>query len=160
MPDWKFSRTSLGKLERVHPDLVRIAHFALSVSPVDFGITCGHRTAEEQERLMAAGKSKTRRSKHLRDPAEAVDVVAWKDGRINWGEGEDFDLYCQIADAFGQAANDACDRPVEIRWGGAWASVGMDRTARECRDGYLKWAAENNRKPFTDAVHFEMVTGK
>lgn len=153
MPHWKFSRTSLHRLEGVHPDLVKIVHHALMVSPVDFGITCGRRSDEEQKRLLAQGKSKKRKSKHLLDPAEAVDVVAWKDGKINW---DDLDLYCKIADAFGVAAEDACDYPIEIRWGGGWGAVGF-RPAKEIHRDYVAWAAKKGRRPFVDAVHFEIA---
>lgn len=51
---YTFSKTSLKRLEGVHPDLVRVATRALELSEVDFGITEGRRTLAKQKEYFAA----------------------------------------------------------------------------------------------------------
>ena len=46
---YRFSQNSLDHLDGVHPDLVRVAHRALSITPYDFGIIEGVRSKEEQK---------------------------------------------------------------------------------------------------------------
>lgn len=84
---------------------------ALSLSEVDFGITEGVRSLERQKELVASGKSQTMRSYHLR--GNAVDVVAYVDGKVSW----DWKYYEQIAKAFKEAAKEL---DVKITWGGDW----------------------------------------
>ena len=48
---FKLSKRSLSRLEGVNPDLVRVVHRAIQITPVDFGVTCGVRTLEEQKSL-------------------------------------------------------------------------------------------------------------
>ena len=62
---FKLSKRSLDKLEGVHPKLVAVVKRAIETTTVDFGVTFGVRTVEEQERLVAAGRSQTMASKHL-----------------------------------------------------------------------------------------------
>jgi peptidoglycan L-alanyl-D-glutamate endopeptidase CwlK len=108
---WRFSRRSLGNLAGVHPDLVAVAHRALELSPVDFGISEGVRTLERQRELVAAGSSWTMRSRHL--TGHAIDVFGWVDGRADWS----WPLYEQIALAFKGAAEEL---GYPIIWGGDW----------------------------------------
>jgi len=95
----------------VHPDLVRVVEAAIGLTPIDFMITEGLRTAERQKSLVKAGASRTLRSRHL--TGHAVDVAALVDGRVRW----DWPLYPRIAEAF-KAAAKTLDVP--IVWGGDW----------------------------------------
>lgn len=108
---FSFSERSRKNLEGVHPDLVRVTELALQYSEVDFVVTDGLRTMEEQEKLLAAGRSRTRNSRHL--TGHAVDVAAWDKGRIRW----DWVYYEALADAFKTAADEL---GVSIEWGGDW----------------------------------------
>lgn len=108
------SQKSLSKLEGVHPDLVRVVKRAIKLTPVDFRITEGLRTLARQRELVAAGASKTLRSRHL--TGHAVDVVALVGGQVRW----DWPLYPKIAKAFKQAAKEIC---VPITWGGDWTTL-------------------------------------
>lgn len=115
---FKLSVNSLNKLKDVEPKLIAVAVRALQLSPVDFGVTCGLRTLEEQQKLYNEGKSKTLNSKHLpgkRGLAEAIDVAAYVDGKITWYYPE----YEKIAVAFKQAAKEL---NVPIKWGGDFKS--------------------------------------
>ncbi|MDR0571391.1 MAG: hypothetical protein LBG48_00905 [Rickettsiales bacterium] len=58
MPNFHFSPSSLSKLEGVDPRLQFLAKEVLSISPIDFAITSGLRTKEEQYKLYKEGKSK------------------------------------------------------------------------------------------------------
>lgn len=107
------SQRSISRLRGVHPDLVRVVHRAIELSPLDFAITCGTRSQAEQDRLVAEGKSKTRNSRHL--TGHAVDFVALIDGRASWH----FPYYKQIADAFKHAA---VELGIAIVWGGDWVT--------------------------------------
>ena len=78
---FKLSVRSKGKLEGVHPDLVRVVTKAIQITPVDFGVTQGLRTLEQQRAYVASGASKTMNSRHL--TGHAVDVMAYigREGR-------------------------------------------------------------------------------
>lgn len=111
---WKLSKCSNERLVGVHPDLVRVVHRALQLSPIDFGISEGLRTMERQIQLKKAGASKTLNSRHL--SGHAVDVVAYIGSEVRW----DWPLYEQIAVAFRQAAREL---DVPIVWGGDWTTL-------------------------------------
>lgn len=113
MTDHTFSEKSNTKLEGVDERLVQVAHLALQLSPVDFGITEGVRTLERQKELVRAGASRTLKSKHLE--GKAIDVVAYVGGKVAW----DWPLYEKIAKAFKQAA---AELDVNIKWGGDWVT--------------------------------------
>lgn len=106
------SQRSIDKLRGVHPDLVRVVHRAIQLTPIDFAITCGTRSQEEQRQLVAEGKSRTMNSRHL--TGHAVDFVALVDGRASW----EMKHYQQIAQAFKHAA---LELGIAIVWGGDWA---------------------------------------
>lgn len=110
----KFSQRSELNLKGVKSELVKVIRRALEISPVDFGITEGLRTAERQKKLVEEGKSQTMNSRHL--TGEAVDVVAYVNGVVSW----DFKYYRQIADAVKRAAQEL---DVSVEWGGDWKTL-------------------------------------
>lgn len=112
--NFKLSKNSLDKLKGVHTKLQEVVKLALSLSEVDFGISEGVRSLERQKELVKAGKSQTMRSYHL--VGKAVDVVAYIDGKPNWG----FINYEKINKAFNEAAEQL---DVKITWGGSWPSL-------------------------------------
>lgn len=107
----KLSRRSLAALAGVHPDLVRVVKRAIEITPVDFVVTEGLRTFERQRALVAAGASRTTKSRHL--TGHAVDLAAWVAGEVRW----DWPLYERIANAMKRAAGEL---GVLIVWGGDW----------------------------------------
>ena len=111
---WKFSRRSYDRMAGVRPELIAVATRALWLSPVDFGVTEGLRSAARQAQLIQAGASQTQRSRHL--TGHAIDVVAYVGGDVRW----DWPLYDTIATAMKMAAREL-DVPIE--WGGDWASL-------------------------------------
>lgn len=116
-------------VNKIHPDLIRVANHALSIlaaktPSLTFIITDGDRTREQQIRLKTAGASRTLNSRHIAKnqpsgKAEAIDVAALLDGQVRW----DWPLYSMIAKAMQQAA---ASESVKIEWGGNW---------RKFRDG-------------------------
>ena len=79
---FKLSKRSLERLEGVNPPLVEVVEKAITLTNIDFGVTCGLRTMEEQQALVDSGASQTMKSKHLE--GNAVDVVAYIGSRITW----------------------------------------------------------------------------
>lgn len=107
---FKFSKRSENNLTGVNADLVATARVALSLSPVDFGITEGLRTRERQKELVAAGKSQTMKSRHI--TGHAVDVYAYPAGCP--GGSWDWQYYEQIAKAFRRASQQT---GIPFEWG-------------------------------------------
>jgi hypothetical protein len=120
---YRFSSRSYNNLQGVNPRLVAVATLALARSDVDFLVIEGLRTPERQAELVAAGASRTMKSKHL--TGDAIDVAAWVGGAIRW----DWPLYARIAAAFKSAA---ADLGVTLTWGGDWTTL-MDGPHFELR---------------------------
>lgn len=111
-----YSKRSLENLEGVHPDLRKVCDRAIELCQsikVDFIITDGCRTIEEQRVFVSTGKSKTMRSRHL--GGMAIDYVALIDGRVTYDVG----YMEEIADLFKAAADEL---GIPIKWGGDWKS--------------------------------------
>jgi peptidoglycan L-alanyl-D-glutamate endopeptidase CwlK len=153
---FKLSNRSLGKLEGVHPDMVATVKRAIELTKVDFGVTFGVRTLEEQKKLYAAGRSQTMNSKHLTQDSgfsHAVDLVAYDGPNVVW----ELNVYDDIADAMAEAANEVgCD----IKWGAAW-SVGniaaYEGTMEDAMNEYIDLRRGQGRRPFIDGPHFELM---
>lgn len=148
---FKLSGRSLSKLEGVDERMVAVVKNAITRTKVDFGVTCGLRTIEEQRELVAKGASQTMKSKHLE--GLAVDVLAYVGSRGSW----ELNLYDDIADAFKEAAID-CGVP--IKWGAAW-SVGdireWDGTMEDAMNSYIDLRRSQGRRCFIDGPHFELI---
>ena len=111
-----FSKRSLLNLEGVHDDLKAVCEKAIELSGdygVDFIITDGHRTMEEQIAFVSQGKSRTLKSRHL--GGMAVDFVALVAGRVTY----DVSAMTQVAECFKRAA---AKLRIPIVWGGDWKS--------------------------------------
>lgn len=131
--------SSLAKLKRVHPDLVRVVTRCAKDwkdATFQFIVTCGQRTIEEQQLLVAKGASKTMRSRHLiakNGYSHAIDVAATLNSKVRW----DWPLYDKIAKAMKAAAR---AEKVPLEWGGDWTSF---------RDGphyQLPWSTHPGNK--------------
>lgn len=109
-----WSQRSRRSLAGVHPDLVRVAFRALEISPLDFVVTQGLRTLDQQRSMVRSGASRTMNSRHL--TGHAIDIAALVDGEVRW----DWPLYPRIAAAFKRAS---AELDVPIVWGGDWKSL-------------------------------------
>jgi peptidoglycan LD-endopeptidase CwlK len=147
---FKFSTRSIQRMQGVKPELVRVAHRAIELTTVDFGITEGLRTAARQRELVAQGKSQTMNSKHI--TGDAIDVVAYINGKVSWN----ISLYDNIADAFAKAGREL---GVPLIWGAAWSISDITKyngTMEQAMLEYVDLRRSQGRRPFIDGPHFEL----
>jgi len=153
---FKLSQRSLDKLDGVHPDLVAVVKRAIEITDVDFGVTYGVRTVEEQEKLVASGRSQTMKSKHLIQDtgySHAVDLVAYDGSDVVW----EINVYDNICDAMARAADEL---EVPVKWGAAWSEGDIrfyEDTAEDAMNAYIDLRRSQGRRPFIDGPHFEMM---
>lgn len=102
---------SEDRLKGVHPDLVKVIHKAAEITDIDFVVTCGLRTLEEQKHLLAIGATKTLKSRHI--TGHAVDLAVVVKGEVRW----DWPLYAKLARIVKEAATKV---NIPIEWGGDW----------------------------------------
>ena len=153
---FKLSNRSKGKLEGVHPVMVAVVERAIELTKVDFGVTYGVRTVEEQEKLVASGRSQTMKSKHLIQDSgysHAVDVLAYIDGDVCW----ELNVYDEICDAMAAAAKET---GASIKWGAAWSEGDIRAytgSAEDAMNAYIDLRRSQNRRPFLDGPHFGLM---
>jgi len=153
---FRLGNRSKQKLEGVHPDMVAVVERAIELTKVDFGVTYGVRTVEEQEKLVASGRSQTMKSKHLIQDtgySHAVDVVAYDGSDVVW----EINVYDDICDAFKEAA---IEKGVAIKWGAAWSEGDIrtyEGTAEDAMNTYIDLRRSQGRRPFIDGPHFELM---
>ena len=153
---FRLSQRSMDRLEGVHPAMTAVVERAIQLTDVDFGVTQGVRTLDEQKANVAAGRSQTMASKHLLQDdgfSHAVDVVAYVGSDVSW----ELNMYDNICDAFKTAAEEV---GCSIKWGAAW-SEGDIRTysssAEDAMMAYVDLRRSQGRRPFIDAPHFELM---
>ena len=148
---FKLSERSIRKLEGVEKDLVNVVLEAIKLTKVDFGVTYGLRTLEEQKELYESGRSQTMKSKHLE--GRAVDLVAYFGSNVSW----ELNVYDDICDAMAEAAR---RHTVAIKWGAAWSEGDIrlyEGSAEDAMNAYIDLRRSEGRRPFIDAPHFEMM---
>ena len=148
---FNLSTRSLGKLEGVDDTLVEVVKEAINLTKVDFGVTFGMRTLEEQQKLYDSGRSQTMKSKHL--DGRAVDLVAYFGSDISW----ELNVYDDICDAMAEAAR---RHTLAVKWGAAWSEGDIrlyTGTAEDAMNAYVDLRRSQGRRPFIDAPHFEMM---
>ena len=146
---YKLGKGSLKKLESVHHDLVKIIKLAITRTPVDFGISEGHRTLERQKELYDQGKSKidgiNKKGKHNYSPSPAIDLYAYHpDIEVRKKLAYDVPTLCLIAGVIISCADELKakgDIKHSVRWGGNWDN-----------DGVILYD-----QSFDDLPHFELV---
>ena len=148
---FKLSSRSISRLEGVDAGLITVVNAAIDMTKVDFGVTCGMRTVEEQKALVAKGASQTMKSKHLE--GRAVDLVAYVGSNVTWS----LNMYDEIADAMADAAR---IHGVPIKWGAAWSVGDISKYSGSMEDAmneYVDLRRSQGRRPFIDAPHFELM---
>jgi peptidoglycan LD-endopeptidase CwlK len=148
---FSLSSRSLKKLKGVDDTLVEVVKEAINLTKVDFGVTYGLRTLEEQQKLYDSGRSQTMKSKHL--DGRAVDLVAYFGSDISW----ELNVYDDICDAMAEAAR---RHTLAVKWGAAWSEGDIrlyTGTAEDAMNAYVDLRRSQGRRPFIDAPHFEMM---
>lgn len=156
---FSLSQRSLSRLEGVHPFLVEVAKLAINRTKVDFGITCGVRTIEEQEAHVAAGRSWTMKSKHLIQDdgySHAIDCVAYLGSDVCWEET----VYDEIADAIKSASEEVREMgyDFDIIWGAGWHKP-LSKHEGTCEDlvnEYVDLRRSQGRRATMDCPHFQI----
>jgi peptidoglycan L-alanyl-D-glutamate endopeptidase CwlK len=122
-------KRSLETLHGVHPDLVKLMHEAIKETPVDFTITDGGRTTEQQKALYAKGRTKPggkvtnadgviKKSNHQAKKDgyfHAVDLYPYIYGKVDYNDEHD-KLPIIAAHIMGVARK----LGIKIGWGGLW----------------------------------------
>ena len=138
-------------MDGVDSNLVGVTKRAIELTKIDFGVIYGMRTIQEQEKLVAAGKSQTMKSKHL--VGRAVDLMAYVDGKGCW----ELNVYDDLCDAMKEAAKELS---VAIKWGAAWSEGDIRTypgTAEDAMMAYVDLRRGQGRRPFIDGPHFELM---
>lgn len=174
---WRFSESSLRRLDLVHPFLRCVAHEALSRSPCDFAVTCGLRTSAEQSELVRLRLSQNPNSKHLKQStgySHAIDVTPFIGGVVEMSDLS----FARVARAFQQAylavvdSTPDCSMPMPddvrpflrpdeggaapllLRWGGHWPITNFGESGA---DPFQLLHQSRRGGHFVDAFHFELV---
>ena len=148
---FKLSQRSLDKMKGVDSTLVEVVKEAIGLTKVDFGVTFGLRTLEQQKELYDSGRSQTMKSKHL--DGRAVDLVAYFGSDVSW----ELNVYDDICDAMAEAAR---RNTLALKWGAAWSEGDIRMyggTAEDAMNAYIDLRRSEGRRPFIDAPHFEMM---
>ncbi len=153
---FRLSQRSMDRLEGVHPDMTAVVERAIQLTGVDFGVTQGVRTLDEQKANVAAGRSQTMASKHLLQDdgfSHAVDVAAYVGSDVSW----ELNVYDDICDAFKEAAKEV---GCSIKWGAAWSEGDIctyEGSSEDAMMAYVDLRRSQGRRPFIDAPHFELM---
>ena len=148
---FKLSQRSLDKMKGVDSTLVEVVKEAIGLTKVDFGVTFGLRTLEQQKELYDSGRSQTMKSKHL--DGRAVDLVAYFGSDVSW----ELNVYDDICDAMAEAAR---RHTLAIKWGAAWSEGDIRMyggTAEDAMNAYIDLRRSEGCRPFIDAPHFEIM---
>jgi hypothetical protein len=147
-----FSKSSLSKLERVDPRLQLLANEVLKISPIDFAITSGYRTTEEQQKLYKQSKSKldgiTKKSKHQANEyglSEAIDICPYINGKLDYTATDD--LFFIIGLFYAKA------KELQERYEMSKGNKGLDF---KLRLGALWDSNSIKRNSFVDGYHIEI----
>lgn len=107
----QFSKASKERLATCDVRLQEICNEA--IKEIDFMVSCGHRTKEDQDRAFANGVSKAQwpKSKHNSKPSLAVDLVPHP---VNW---QDLPAFERLAKVILRIAG---EKGIKITWGGVW----------------------------------------
>lgn len=152
---FRLGQTSKNNLVGVHPDLVRLVEYAITISAVDFRVHEGIRSVLKQKENIKAGVSWTMNSRHL--TGHAVDLVPWRDSD---GDGDcelswDWESCYRIAAAMQIAAR---KYKTPVIWGGVWDKR-LNDLSQSLESETKNYAARRRRlgkQVKLDGPHFEL----
>jgi peptidoglycan L-alanyl-D-glutamate endopeptidase CwlK len=119
----KLGALSKSRLKTVHPDLARVVEKCAMLSNLDFSVSCGARSLEDQRKAVMGGFSKTMHSRHLPGAhdkkAHAVDLVPLVGGKVPWSISNPKQKahWTRLAAYMKDAAK---AEGIHVEWGGDW----------------------------------------
>jgi len=137
---YRLSQRSLDRLQGVNPRLASVVRRAIEITAQDFGVAEGLRSRDRQSKLLAEGRTRTMRSKHLVQAdgtGHAVDLYPSGFPDVPSIPAEAYRL---VAQAMEQAAHEL---GVKIRWGNDWNRDGVE-------------VPMDPDETFSDKPHFEL----
>lgn len=152
---FQFGNASMAQVLTCHRDMQLVLIEAVHRSPVDFGVSQGHRSIEEQREHFRAKRSRInpddpeqmKHAMHLRNPSMAADIYISVPSKV-WPEGKalayEVAHLSLVAGVILATANELHARGLikhRVRWGGDWD-----------RDGCI--IVDQN---FDDLPHFELM---
>jgi len=125
------SNRSLTNLAGIHPDLVKVIKEAIKDTPIDFTVTDGIRTIEQQQTLYAKGrtasgkivtncdgiKSKSNHQVKSDGFGHAIDLYPYKDGSVQLND------VVSLKTIASHIKKKASELGVVITWGGDWKTI-------------------------------------
>ena len=113
----RFSKLSIQRLDTCAMPLQILMRKAIELS--DFSVLCGYRDEEEQNEAYKNGFSKLKypKSKHNKQPSEAVDVVPYP---IDWSDRERFIKLSKVIKKVWSEMSEVEKGGWELSWGGDW----------------------------------------
>ena len=124
----KFSNRSLDKLSSCHIDLQLIAKTVLDITPIDFGISEGHRSLKKQQEYFKKGLSKidgiAKKGKHNYNPSMAFDFYIYVPGKKLSYDEHHLTFVAGLFVAIAKMLKLENKITHDVRWGGNWDSDG------------------------------------
>lgn len=157
MNRFRLGAKSEEALAGVNTRLVACVRYAIACTEQDFGVFEGLRSVERQKKLVASGASRTMKSLHL--TGDAVDLVPYVDGRLQW----QMPLCNKIAEAMREASYRL---GVQLTWGRVWdrrlGQLDPDKLELAHAAYVERYQRVNGvaRFPLDDGPHFQLVRGE
>jgi len=120
--------TSKNNLKGVHPSLVKVIEEAIKNTPIDFTVTSGVRTTNEQQALYAQGrtakgsivtnadgvKNKSNHQAKSDGYGHAIDFCPYVNGKLDWNTESNFKIIAK------HILETAKRLGISVEWGGTW----------------------------------------
>ena len=145
-----YGQRSESNLAGLRHAIVIVARKALTLTEVDYFVNDGMRTQAEQTYAYEHHASQTLGGPHLY--GIAIDVLAWVNGRINWGVPPDDAYYHKIARAFQRAS---IELRIPVIWGGVW-DIRLSMLGTNLADEMRAYKRRNGGHAFFDIGHFQL----
>ena len=124
---YQLSQKSKLALYSCHRDLILIAEYAIRITPVDFGISEGHRSVQRQKELYELKRTQidgvTKLSNHNYSPSKAFDFYAYVNGKLSYKE-KDMVFLAGVFIACAEILKLQGIIRSTVRWGGNWDGDG------------------------------------
>lgn len=150
-----FYLNSRKRLLGVHPDLAGIMDEIHDHCPIDFAVTSGVRTLDEEREMVKRGTSTTMNSRHLLQKdglSHAVDLVPVREGKLSWTWPEIYIVARSVHFI-------ATQQRVSLIWGGCWDRNFTDSQVdpRALSEDYVARRKKAGKRVFLDGPHFELA---